>query len=199
MATRRAAAKALTRGGGGEEIFRPPAGWRHRFGQDRSLFRSGGGGAEAGQAGADPAAGDRADGAIPGTLRGALRGAARGMAQRPVAEGTPPHLSRRDERRGAGGGGGALVAVPALSRAGPGHRRRRTRTGLQAAGRRHLSRPRHGGGAGADRGLPGGAGQRHAVAGKLRQCPERALHPSETGVAAWRGGNAGSAADRSAP
>ena len=46
---------------------------RHRFGQDRSLFRSGGRSAAARQAGADPAAGDRADGAVPRTLRRALR------------------------------------------------------------------------------------------------------------------------------
>ena len=117
-------------------------------------------------------------------------------------------LSQKERRRTyrAVMNGEARVVVGARSslflpfpRAGPGHRRRRTRTGLQAAGRRHLSRPRHGGGAGADRGLPGGAGQRHAVAGKFRQCPKRALHASETGVAAWRGGNAGGAADRSAP
>ena len=44
------------------------------------------------------------------------------MAQRSVAEGTPAHLSRGDEGRSAGGGGRALVPVPALRRAGPGHR-----------------------------------------------------------------------------
>ena len=40
------------------------------------------------------------------------------MAFRSVAEGTPPHLSRGDERRGAGGGGRALVAVPAFPELG---------------------------------------------------------------------------------
>ena len=74
---RSGAAARVARGGGGAKIFRPSAGWRHRIGQDRSLFRSGGGSARTRQAGDDPAAGDRADGAVPGTLRGALRGAAR--------------------------------------------------------------------------------------------------------------------------
>jgi primosomal protein N' (replication factor Y) len=36
-------------------------------------------------------------------------------------------------------------------------------------------------------------GQRHAVAGKFRQCHQWALQPSETGQPAWRGGNAGGA------
>ncbi len=49
------------------------------------------------QAGADPVAGDRADGAVPGTLCRAFRLRAGGMAQRSVAEGTPARLSRGDE------------------------------------------------------------------------------------------------------
>ena len=56
--------------------------WRHRLGQDRSLFRSHRGSAARRRAGADPAAGDRADRAVPRSLRRALRLPAARMALR---------------------------------------------------------------------------------------------------------------------
>ena len=63
-----------------QNLFRDPARRRHRLGQDRGLFRGGGGSAAAWPADADPAARDRADGAVPRPVRGALRRAAGGMA-----------------------------------------------------------------------------------------------------------------------
>ena len=53
---------------------------RHRLGQDRGLFRSGGGDDPAQAADSDPDAGDRAHRAIPRPLRRAVRHAAGGMA-----------------------------------------------------------------------------------------------------------------------
>ena len=64
------------------------------------------------------------------------------------------HLGRGRGRRGAGRGRRALGAVPALCGSRAHHRRRRARPGLQAGGRRALSRPRHGGGARAHRKIP---------------------------------------------
>ena len=55
------------------------------------------------------------------------------MTWRAVAEGTRPGRGRRPFR-----------AVPAVSRSGPGHRRRGARDRVQAGRRRGLSRPRHG-------------------------------------------------------
>ena len=69
--------QSLARRGGGEEIFRPSAGRRHRVRarpksiSRRWLRRS------PRQTSADPAAGDRTDGAVPGTFCGTFRRAAR--------------------------------------------------------------------------------------------------------------------------
>ena len=61
-------------------LFGDAARRRHRLGQDRGLFRGGGGGDPARPAEPDPDAGDRADRAVPRPLRRALRRAAGGMA-----------------------------------------------------------------------------------------------------------------------
>ena len=96
---------------------------RHRLGQDRSLFRGGGRGDPAKQAGADPDAGDRADRAVPRSLRRALRRAPGGMAFRARAAKARAHLVRGRRRRSRGRGRRALGAVPALCRSRPDHRR----------------------------------------------------------------------------
>ena len=56
--------------GRGRRLRRDAARRRHRLGQDRGLFRGGRRGARAGQAGADPAAGNRADARLPRALPG---------------------------------------------------------------------------------------------------------------------------------
>src|SRR3984885_400044 len=70
-------------GAGGEWQFSCRAArWRHRIGQDRSLFRSCCRGHPPRQAVADPDAGDRADRTVPRSLCAAFRRAAAGMAFR---------------------------------------------------------------------------------------------------------------------
>ena len=72
-----------------------PARRRDRLGQDRSLFRSDRRMPSAGQAGAGPAARDRADRAVPQALRGPLRLRAGRLALRPALVAAAPRLARR--------------------------------------------------------------------------------------------------------
>ena len=92
---------------------------RHRFGQDRSLFRGGRRNHPPGKQIADPDAGDRADRTVPRSLRAALRGASAGMAFRTDAAHARAQLGRDRRRRSAGRGRRALGAVPALCRSRP--------------------------------------------------------------------------------
>ena len=120
---------------------------RHRFGQDGGLFRGGRRGAGQGQAGADPAAGNRADARLPRALPGPLRRKAGRMAFRPAAAHARKGLAPGGGGRRAGGRRRALGAVPAVPRSRPDRRRRGARPRLQAGGPRLLQCPRHGGGA----------------------------------------------------
>ncbi len=145
-------------GRGGEGPRVPPLSHRrrHRLGQDRGLFRGGGGDDPAGPAGADPDAGNRPHPGLPRPLRPALRRQAGRMAFGRGHQAARAHLQGRVLRRGERGRRRALGAVPAVPRPRPRHRRRGARQRLQAGGRRPLPRPRHGGGAGA---AGGGAGR----------------------------------------
>ena len=69
--------------------------WRHRLGQDRGLFRSGGGYRSRRPAELDPDAGDCAHHAISRPLLGPFRYAARGVAFRTDAAPAGAHLARR--------------------------------------------------------------------------------------------------------
>ena len=138
---------------------------------------------------ADPAARDRADPCSSWSASKRASAAARPNGIRDVtsterrAPGAQVAAGRRARRRRR-----ALGAVPALSRPQAHHRRRGTRQRLQAGGRRHLPRARHGGGAGADGRLPHRAGLGDAVAGNLGQRASRAATatcslPARFGVA----------------
>ena len=70
----------------------------------------------AGQAGARPAARNRADRAVPQALRGALRLRARRLAFRPALVAAAPRLAGDRQRRGQGHGRRPLGPVPALPR-----------------------------------------------------------------------------------
>ena len=105
------------------QLSRRAARWRHRFGQDRSLFRGDRRNHPPRQADADPDAGDRADRAIPRPLRAALRRASFGMAFRTDAAHPRAQLGGDRGRRSAGRGRRALGVVSALCRSGPDHRR----------------------------------------------------------------------------
>ena len=83
-------------------------------------------------------------GARPAEWHSDLTGAERRAAWRAIADGRGPGRGRR-----------ALGAVPAVPRSRPDRRRRGARQLLQAGGRRHLPRARHGGGAGPSRPHPG--------------------------------------------
>ena len=96
---------------------------RHRFGQDRSLFRGDRGNHPAGQADADPDAGDRADRAIPRSFRPALRRASDRVALRTDAAHAAAQLGGDIGRRSAGRGRRAFGVVSALCGFGPDHRR----------------------------------------------------------------------------
>ena len=120
-AARRGRCAARDRGEG--RLLGDAGRWRHRLGQDRSVFRGGGRGDPAEEAGADPDAGDRAHRAIPRPLRRALRRASGGMAFRDRAAKARAHLVRGRGGRGRGGGRRALGAVFALRRPGPDRRR----------------------------------------------------------------------------
>ena len=96
---------------------------RHRLGQDRSLFRGGGGKYPQGAADADPDAGDRAHRAVARPLHRALRRAAGGMALASFAAQARAHLGGGGGERGLGRGRRALGAVSALCRSRPHHRR----------------------------------------------------------------------------
>ena len=120
-----------------------PARRRHRLGQDRSLFRGDRRMPAPGQAGARPAARDRADRAVPQALRGALRLRAGRVAFGPALVAAAPRLARNRQRRSGGHRRRALGPVPALPEARPDRRRRGARAELQAGGRGPVSRPRH--------------------------------------------------------
>ena len=132
-----------------------PARRRHRLGQDRGLFRSDRRMPAPGQAGARPAARNRADRALPQALRRPLRLRAGRLAFGPALVAAPPRLAGDRQRRGAGHGRRPLGLVPALPKPRPDRRRRGARAELQAGGRRPVSRPRRGGDARQVRGDPG--------------------------------------------
>ena len=105
------------------QLSRRAARWRHRLGQDRSLFRSDRGSDPPRQAVADPDAGDRADRTVSRPLRPAFRGAADGMAFRTDSAHPAAQLGRDIGGRSARGGGRALGAVSALCQSRADHRR----------------------------------------------------------------------------
>ena len=115
----RAAADTLHATVGQGRVFGDARRRRHRLGQDRGLFRGGGGNHPARQAGADPDAGDRADRAVPRSLRRALRRPPGGMAFGDRAAAARADLVRGRSRRGLGGGRRALGAVSALCQSRP--------------------------------------------------------------------------------
>ncbi len=102
------------RAGGQWQLPRRIARRRHRFGQDRSLFRGDRRSDPPRQAIADPDAGDRAHRPVPRPLCAAFRRAAAGMAFRTDPAHAAAQLGRDRSRRSPRGGGRALGAVPAL-------------------------------------------------------------------------------------
>ena len=191
----RDAARSRRQGRAGRDAGRR----RHRLGQDRGLFRGGRRGAGQGQAGADPAAGNRADPRFPRAIPGPVRRKAGRMAFGPAAEDARTRLAagRRGQRQG--GRRRALGALPAVPATRADRRRRGARPRLQAGGPRLLQRPRHGGGARAHRRLPGGAGLGHAVDRKPGQRRPGPLRPRRAAGALCRSGAARHQGDRPAP
>ena len=106
--------RRLARQRGQEWLRRHAPRRRHRLRQDPGLFRGGGGDRPARQAGARPAARDRAHHAVSGPLRRAFRGAPGGVAFAAVAAPARAHLGRRRGRGSPRDRGRALGAVPAL-------------------------------------------------------------------------------------
>ena len=101
-----------------------PARRCHRLGQDRGLFRSDRRVGPQRPPGPRPAAGDRADRAVPEALHRPFRLRACGVAFRPQAIAAPPRVARHRLGRGAGRRGRPLGPVPPLSEARPDRRRR---------------------------------------------------------------------------
>ena len=193
-----AAGGALREAVAARSVLGDAAGRRHRVGQDRGVFRGGGRLRGAGAAGAGAAAGDRAVLAMAGAVCRAVRRGAGGVAFRPAVALAPGHVAGGGGGRGAGGGGRAVGVVPAVSGSRPRGDRRGARDGVQAGGGRGVSRPRHGGGAGAAVGRAGGAGVGDAEPGDAGQCRGGPLPADHAGGAAWRGGVARGRGDRSA-
>ena len=107
----------------GRRLHRDAARRRHRFGQDRGLFRGDRPGSCPRASGARPHARDRADQPVHRPLRGALRRQARRVAFRRSRAAARPRVARRGREQGEARGRRALGAVPPLPRSRP-HRRR---------------------------------------------------------------------------